>query len=264
MNRPKNNKSIFAERYMQILLALIPVIGGLLAAYWQFVYKPAHADELTDYLGRVVDASNRHVISGAKVSVESRGLPQIYYSDSEGVFYAKLGSSSQTVRIRVDAEGYEPFDRNASISRTGIEEIRLTPIPKPVMVTPPTSPTPNPKPSQGPIALANNVVLTKIEGDGQDMPTGGWKNFTAKALDRGRPVVGAKVAWQTPDCGLDVYVRETNKDGLTSATNMCNSLSAGTHAQTATLVQKDIAAGFSRLDRVVPIGKPILFTFHQQ
>jgi hypothetical protein len=62
------------------------------------------------------------------VSIEAQGPPQILYTDSEGVFYVKLNGSAEAVRVRVEAANYENFDRNVSLTRTGIEEIRLTPL----------------------------------------------------------------------------------------------------------------------------------------
>jgi len=109
--------------------AVIAAIVALITAYWQFVYKPAHSDqsETIQYAGRVMDLNTQKVVSGAKVSVDTQGVPQVYYSDSDGVFYLKLSGSSASARIRVEANGYEAFDRNVSLSRTGIEDVRLTP-----------------------------------------------------------------------------------------------------------------------------------------
>ncbi len=110
---------------------VITGVFGLVAAYWQYVYKPAHSDqsETIQYAGRVMDLNTQKVVSGAKVSVDTQGVPQVYYSDSDGVFYLKLPGSSDSARIRVEANGYEAFDRNVSLSRTGIEDVRLTPLP---------------------------------------------------------------------------------------------------------------------------------------
>lgn len=112
-----------------IAVAIITGIVTLVTAYWQF--GPARKDPpgTIQYAGRVMDARTQKAIHGAKVSVESQGVPQIYYSDSEGIFYLQLPSSSQLARIRIEAGGYDTFDRNVSVSRTGIEDVRLTPSP---------------------------------------------------------------------------------------------------------------------------------------
>lgn len=170
----QKHKTALSERRTQILIAIISVFGALIAAYWQFVYKPTHTGEPTEYAGRVLDNVTRHTISGAKVSVESTGVPQIYYSDSEGVFYLKLNGPLTGVRIRVEAEGYEPFDRNVSISRTGIEDVRLTPITK--TTTMPTQ-TPTAMPSHVPASSSgesnsNNKHIPRIETKRSPTPSG--------------------------------------------------------------------------------------------
>jgi hypothetical protein len=172
-----------SDRRTQILLALIPALVALMAAYWQFVYKPAHSDDSIEYAGRVLDAGTKRAIQGAKVGVESSGVPQIYYSDSEGVFYLKLKGSTTNARLRVEAEGYEPFDRNVSVSRTGIEDIRLTPIAEPTITPTPVPPaSPTPKPSVSPTPTPNNVLLNKLEGDAQTIPVGDGKTSSSKPV----------------------------------------------------------------------------------
>jgi hypothetical protein len=106
--------------------AIIAALAALVVGYWQFIYKSSASDTnaIVQYSGRVVDSGTRRVIPGAKVSVDSKGVPQVYYSDSDGVFYLKL-PASDSVRIRVEANGYETFERNVSLSRTGIEDVRL-------------------------------------------------------------------------------------------------------------------------------------------
>jgi len=106
--------------------AIIAAVAALIMGYWQFVYKPSRSDTngVVQYSGRVVDSGTQQVVRGAKVSVDTKGLPQVYYSDSDGVFYLKL-PSVDSVRIRVEANGYETFERNVSVSRTGIEDVRL-------------------------------------------------------------------------------------------------------------------------------------------
>lgn len=112
---------------MSIVLALIAGIVALVTAYWQFVYKPSSITqfETIKYSGRVIDSSTKEVIPGAKVSIDTQGAPQVYYSDSDGVFYLQVPGSSQTAQIRVEANGYETFNRNVFLSRTGLEDVRL-------------------------------------------------------------------------------------------------------------------------------------------
>ncbi|HXI24549.1 MAG TPA: carboxypeptidase-like regulatory domain-containing protein [Pyrinomonadaceae bacterium] len=125
--------------------AIITGIVTLVTAYWQFVYKPAHLDQppaTIQYAGRVTDASssNQRAIPKAKVSVDTQGVPQLYYSDSEGIFYVQLPSSSQSAHLRVEADGYETYDRIVSLSRTGVEIVPLKPLPTPTNQNSPTRP----------------------------------------------------------------------------------------------------------------------------
>jgi hypothetical protein len=133
--------SVLTDRKTQIVIALIPVIGALIIGYWQ-LNKPSSAE--TQYSGRVIDNNTQQVITGAKVSVYAPSVPQIYYTDSEGVFYLKLVNSINSVRIRVESSNYEVFERNVSVSRTGIEDVRL--MPARTYLTPTPSPVRPPSP----------------------------------------------------------------------------------------------------------------------
>ena len=128
-----------------IWAAIITGVVALITGYWQFVYKPAQADATTQYAGRVTDQTSQRAIRGAKVSAEAQGIPQVYYTDSDGVFNLRLRSSGDAIRIQVEAVGYESFDRNVSLSRNVIEDVRLTPL----NISPQPSPTVTPGISVG-------------------------------------------------------------------------------------------------------------------
>lgn len=101
--------------------------------------KPDKIENQFDYVGRVVDAGTNAPLHNAKVSVEQdRNIPQIYQTDSEGVFHLQLSSSATQVRLRVEAAGYEVFERIVAVDRSGMEDIRLTKVPmaSPSTVTP--------------------------------------------------------------------------------------------------------------------------------
>jgi hypothetical protein len=118
--------------WLKIVLAAIPVIGVLVVGYWQYVRHPASVT----YTGRVQEVGSLKPIYGAKVSVEAdQKVPQILYTDSEGIFHVELSGEANAVRIEVAAEGYDSFDRNVTVARTGIEPVRLTPISKEFCVT---------------------------------------------------------------------------------------------------------------------------------
>lgn len=128
----KNSKSGLA-----IVIALIALVT-LVIAYWQF-RKPEGTDDQVQYTGRVLHALTQHPVANAKVSVETQGPPNVYYTDTEGIFNLKLPKTVDSARIRVEAEGYGLPDRNISVSRSGIEYLLLSPI---SIASPAPSPSP--------------------------------------------------------------------------------------------------------------------------
>jgi hypothetical protein len=83
------------------------------------------------YTGRVLDGETKTFVDGAKITLELHGKSSIVHSDSEGFyeFSADLTKESVSARIRVEAEGYEKYNRNIVLSTKDnkIEEIYLTP-----------------------------------------------------------------------------------------------------------------------------------------
>jgi len=93
-----------------------------------------------DYTGRVLGTA-RQPISDAEVSIaEDQKPPQHQRSDTEGVFHALLSKNSQNIQLDVEAEGYERQKIVVQPSRTGIEEILLKPLPKPLLDKPRSDP----------------------------------------------------------------------------------------------------------------------------
>lgn len=140
-----------------IVIAISVAAILLIIAYGLYVYKSSQADspKMVKYTGRVVDSSTKRAVPGAKVSVETRGVPQVYYTDSDGIFYLEISAQMDTPRIRIEATGYEVFDRNVSLSRTGIEDIRLTSLEK---ETTPVSPEITPSSSSVNAPNANTAT----------------------------------------------------------------------------------------------------------
>jgi hypothetical protein len=107
--------------------ALIGGVATVLAAligYYAVIHKSSSQD--IQYAGRVVDEQTNGAIQGALVSVETQGPPQSYYTDTNGIFHTTLSPDIKVVRIKVEATGYKPVDRNVSpVSRAGLEDIRL-------------------------------------------------------------------------------------------------------------------------------------------
>jgi hypothetical protein len=127
--------------WLALIAGLVIAVFIAVTVYWQLVYKPSHA-EGGNYTGRVTDSRTNRPVRNAKVTIEEgQRVPQIQYSDSEGIFRVMLHGSNSLVRIRVDADNYDTFDRNVTFSRTGVEPISLTSL----ATTTPT-PTPSPKP----------------------------------------------------------------------------------------------------------------------
>ncbi len=143
-NSPNGNSN-----WVAIVVALIGAAAAILVGYWQF----ARRDESIKFVGRVVNAKTEARIRNAKITLEVEGVSPIMYTDSEGAFSFPLKSSSDSVRIRVEANGYEKFDRLINPSaKTGVEKIELDPklpIPRssafnlPTVATTPPSKNPN-------------------------------------------------------------------------------------------------------------------------
>jgi hypothetical protein len=116
---------------VKIVIAILGLIGVLGAAYFQFVYKPNPPKDSVDYTGRVLGEDTSKPIQGAKISLEgNQPAPEILYTDSEGVFHFHVNGTPSVVRVRVEHASYQPFDRNVSLNRSGLEDIRLKPIAK--------------------------------------------------------------------------------------------------------------------------------------
>lgn len=144
-NKSKTNEN---SKWVRILVALIGAAAVALVGYWQTIRPPEK-----DFMGRVTEEKTEKRIRRAKVSLELQGVPPVIYTDSEGIFSFPLKESNDEIRIRVEADGYEKFDRRIfPSSKAGIEEIHLIPtqpppkststIPIDQPVTPTLTPTP--------------------------------------------------------------------------------------------------------------------------
>jgi ABC-type amino acid transport substrate-binding protein len=77
--------------------------------------------------GRVLDARSGTWIRGAKVTLEGSGTPPVEYTDNEGVFEFLVSASANRIRLRVEANGYEMFDRRVDVSNSeAVHDIRLS------------------------------------------------------------------------------------------------------------------------------------------
>lgn len=104
----------------------------------------------------------------AKVSVElDEQVPQVLYSDSEGVFHVTLPVTTQSAHIRVDADAYEHYDRNVPVSRTGIEVIRLH------KANIPPSPKPASNSGRNQDVIDRKAQIVALRGDWETVPISG-------------------------------------------------------------------------------------------
>ena len=115
-----------------IITAVIALVGTLIVGYWQYGLKTNPQSQVTEtqYVGRVIDESNLLPVSGAKVTFDLYGVPEIAYTDSEGVYqFSVIINSGSVGQIRVDAQGFQPYIRKISIlpDKNSIDDIRISP-----------------------------------------------------------------------------------------------------------------------------------------
>jgi len=120
-----------SEKTVRLIIWLLFTLGALalVFAFLGYVIGSSVSNDSLDYTGRVTDAVTHRTIRNATVSVEEdQRVPQIQSTDEQGIFHVTLRSSTNSVRIRVEANGYEVLDRRVTITRTGVEDVGLTPV----------------------------------------------------------------------------------------------------------------------------------------
>lgn len=123
------------DRWIPIVVALIAAFASIIVA----ILNPQFFGNIIDRVngrqssqrtvtGRVLNAKTGEWIRRAKVSLEVNGIPLTEFTDSEGVFEFSFQSSGSKIMIRVEADGYEMFDKRIDISTArAIQDIRLSP-----------------------------------------------------------------------------------------------------------------------------------------
>jgi hypothetical protein len=116
-----------------IVVALIGAIATMTVGNWQYNAKfstpTKESPTIPQFRGRIIDAKTSLAIRQVKISLEATGAPAITYSDSEGYFSFPLSQSNSQVRIRVNVDGFEQYDRFITpSSSSGVEEIRINSI----------------------------------------------------------------------------------------------------------------------------------------
>jgi len=187
---PQNNSP-------KVILSATAGIAVFALVYYLNPPPPTNYPEI-EYTGRVVDTETNKAIHNAKVSIQQdKRIPEVYQTDSEGVFHLSVLASPKEVRLRVEAAGYEVFDRLVTLSRTGIEDIRLTktsgaasPETEPTRVTNTqprvTSPSPLPAPTP------SHISTTKPSWDLIE----GW---VRQSFSEGTPIERVKKV-DDPEC----------------------------------------------------------------
>jgi hypothetical protein len=154
-----------AKHDTPIAVAVITAAATLVAAYWQFVWKPKNdsIEQNLEYVGRIVDESGKDAVASAKVSLELPNARPIAYTDSEGVFKFTMPMTPKSVinaKVRVEASGYRQYDRLIVLTttHTTLQEIHLQPTAPATRSLPLRSHPRNPEPTLSQdvqLALAN-------------------------------------------------------------------------------------------------------------
>jgi Carboxypeptidase regulatory-like domain len=142
-----------------IIGAIISAVAALVAAYIG-LYKQDGPEPLPParYSGRVVDESTLRAIPKAKITLDGSSLGTLY-SDSDGLFTVLVLPTSQTIRLRIEVDGFETLERNVNVPGSGTEDLRLKPLRRipstPIPLTPTSqgSSTPQASPATEPSAV---------------------------------------------------------------------------------------------------------------
>ncbi|HEX9985920.1 MAG TPA: carboxypeptidase-like regulatory domain-containing protein [Thermoanaerobaculia bacterium] len=92
----------------------VVLAGGFPLVQWLAEPKPpaeAVAGAKVRISGRVANARTDVPIRKAQIRLEAQGVPSSTESDSEGTFVADLPAEYSTVRLRITARGFTPYDR---------------------------------------------------------------------------------------------------------------------------------------------------------
>lgn len=157
-----------SDRKTQIIVAVITGLFVLTGTVLTLVFK---SDGKKSYSGRVMEKGSEANIRGAKVSLESQGVPTSDVTGNDGVYSLSLLGNPESVKIRVEKEGYQPFDERVAVADDQFKPIYLTPKPPAPTPTPmPTStPASTPTPRRGSIgnskAANSNLLDKRLEGE---------------------------------------------------------------------------------------------------
>ena len=171
----KKGSSIYSNIAV-LLLFISMIIGGCVLPAPPATAAPDQTVE-TEYVGRVIDVETQQPIAKAKITLDLEGVPPIVFTDSEGVYRFTVKIEAEIVgRVRVDAQGYEPYTRNITLSPDvkTIEDIRLTRLQSPV-ATASVSPTDSPVASATPTKAVVLPTSTSTVETGTNQDDTGWQ-----------------------------------------------------------------------------------------
>lgn len=152
-------------KYWWIVLIVVPIVVaiiGIIPNLFEDHKKENPVSQTWILKGRILGGKTELPIRRAKVSFEIQGVMKITDTDSEGVYRVDITSTDPKLvgRVRVEATGYESYDRSIEVSvrDAKIDDIilkPLTPTPTPIFV-PTATPTlpPTPVPTVTPIPTA--------------------------------------------------------------------------------------------------------------
>lgn len=110
-----------------IIVALITAVGAILVPVVQGIFNaPKSLIKPTIPFSGIVRDDSGKPVSQAKVTIaEDQGVPQVVRTDSDGIFHLEMLADSRSLRLTIDADGFSSLTKDASVRRTGPEEIYL-------------------------------------------------------------------------------------------------------------------------------------------
>lgn len=146
----EERKQMAADRKTPIIVALIAGAVALTTALLPFILKSSPSPEQKiSYQGRVINRDTDQTIKGARVSLEAAGVEHHTYADSNGIFHFDLAGGTKTIRVRVEAGDYEPFNELVTLTEGKFGDVRLAPKPTPPQPTPTSTPGSPPHTNRG-------------------------------------------------------------------------------------------------------------------
>jgi von Willebrand factor type A domain len=122
-----NNSDDSGKLSLSIISAICGAIAGkIFDALWMLYSNRKNKNE--EFILRILDAENDRPINGSKVSVDTKGIPIVLYTDSEGLVGFIAEHSPTTIRVRAAMDNYKTETRLIR-SSTEVQEIKLTAIP---------------------------------------------------------------------------------------------------------------------------------------